>query len=240
MTLRPFTVILPAAGSGTRFGGDKLLADLCGKCVLARTVGLFVHRPDTAAIVIATAPDRFATYRDAIDPSRLPLPIHFTPGGIERWDTVYNALCTPLISTEFVAIHDAARPLTPTDVIDAAFAAAMRHGAALPTMPEPATLKAVASTNTGVWVNRTVDRRGIHQAQTPQCFRTALLRDAFKLLIDRQMTAGLTDDAQVAELAGHSPCAAAGSSLNIKITHAEDMRLAEAIYRIQHPTAAVK
>ncbi len=240
MNVAPFTVILPAAGNGKRFGGDKLLADLCGRSVLARTVELFAQHADVDTMVIATAPDRFAAYRDAIDPGRFRMPIRFTPGGIERWDTVHNALCLPLVRTEFVAIHDAARPLTPANVIDAAFQAAMRHGAALPTVPEPATLKAVAAGDTGQWISRTVDRRGIHQAQTPQCFRTELLRDAYKTLIARGLTANLTDDAQVTEFAGIPTLATAGSSLNIKITHAEDMMMAQAIYRVQHQSPAAR
>ncbi len=240
MDLAPFTIILPAAGSGTRFGSDKLLADLCGKSVLARTVELFALRADAAAIVIATTPDRFETYRDDINPSRFRMPIHFTPGGVERWDTVYNALKLPLIRSEFVAIHDAARPLTPVSVIDAAFHGAMQHGAALPTVPEPATLKSLTADDAGQWVSRTVDRRGIHQAQTPQCFRTRLLRDAFATLIARHLTADLTDDAQVTELAGIPTLATAGSTVNIKITRSEDMLLAQAIYQVQCAAPSIK
>lgn len=239
MDLAPFTIILPAAGCGTRFGSDKLLADLCGKSVLARTVELFALRADAAAIVIATTPDRFATYRDAISPNRFRMPIHFTPGGVERWDTVYNALKLPLIQSDFVAIHDAARPLTPVSVIDAAFHGAMQHGAALPTVPEPATLKSLAASDTEQWVSRTVDRRGIHQAQTPQCFRTRLLRDAFESLIAHHLTADLTDDAQVAERAGIPTLATAGSTMNIKITRTEDMLLAQAIYQAQFAVPSI-
>ncbi len=237
MKKSPFTVVLPAAGSGNRFGGDKLLADLCGRTVLARTVELFASRSDVAALVIATNPDRFAAYRATVSPDRFGVPIHFTPGGVERWDTVYNALSSPIVSTDFVAIHDAARPLTPHAVIDAAFSAALTHGTALPAVPEPATLKAVDTDGVEKRVLRTVDRRRLYQAQTPQCFRTQLLRDAFAMLIARGQTAEITDDAQVAELAGISVVVTAGSNLNVKITHSEDMLLARAIYNMQHADA---
>ena len=235
----PFTVILPAAGSGSRFGGDKLLADLCGKTVLSRTVELFASRPDVEALVIATSPDRFAVYRSAASPERVGVPVHFTPGGVERWDTVYNALSSPAITTDLVAIHDAARPLTPCAVIDAAFSTALTHGTALPAVPEPATLKTVDTNGADRRVLHTVDRRRIYQAQTPQCFRTQLLREAFALLIARGQTAEITDDAQVAELAGISVAVTTGSNLNVKITHLEDMLLARAIYNMQHADAAV-
>ncbi len=237
MKKSPFSVILPAAGSGNRFGGDKLLADLCGRTVLARTVELFASRPDVEALVIATNPDRFSAYRTAVSPERFRVPIHFTSGGVERWDTVYNALSSPMVSTDFVAIHDAARPLTPHAVIDAAFSAALTHGTALPAVPEPATLKTVDTHGADRRVLRTVDRRRLYQAQTPQCFRTQLLRDAFAMLIARGQTAEITDDAQVAELAEISVVVAAGSNLNVKITHSEDMLLARAIYNMQHADA---
>ncbi|MGC8560884.1 MAG: 2-C-methyl-D-erythritol 4-phosphate cytidylyltransferase [Phycisphaerae bacterium] len=239
MKTSPFTVILPAAGSGNRFGGDKLLADLCGRTVLARTVELFASRPDVAALVIATSPDRFSAYRSAASPERFGVAVHFTPGGVERWDTVYNALSSSAVSTELVAIHDAARPLTPHTVIDAAFSAALEHGSALPAVPEPATLKAVDTDGVEKRVSRTVDRRRLYQAQTPQCFRTQLLRDAFATLIARGQTAEITDDAQVAELAGISVVVTTGSNLNVKITHSEDMLLARAIYKMQHADAGI-
>ena len=232
-----FSVILPAAGSGNRFGGDKLLADLCGRTVLARTVELFASRPDVEALVIATNPDRFSAYRSAAGPERFGVPIHFTSGGVERWDTVYNALSSPMVSTDFVAIHDAARPLTPRAVIDTAFSVALTHGTALPAVPEPATLKTVDTHDADRRVLHTVDRSRVYQAQTPQCFRTRLLRDAFAMLIDRKQTAEITDDAQVAELAGIPVVVTTGSNLNIKITHSEDMLLARAIYGMQHADA---
>jgi 2-C-methyl-D-erythritol 4-phosphate cytidylyltransferase len=232
-----FSVILPAAGSGKRFGGDKLLADLCGRSVLARTVELFSSRSDVTAILIATHPDRVSVYRAAIEPERLRVPIHFAPGGVERWDTVYNAVSSPAVATEFVAIHDAARPLTPSEVIEAAFEATALYGAALPCMPEPATLKEVGDGDGGKQVRRTVDRRSLYQAQTPQCFRTSLLREAFAKLIAGGRADQVTDDAQVAELAEMPVFITAGSNLNIKITHPEDMLLARAVYRIEHPAA---
>lgn len=210
------------------------MADLAGRSVLLHAVGLFANRPDVARVVIATSADRLEIYRAAIAAHRFSAEIVLTFGGEERWGTVHCALAPSLVSTEFVAIHDAARPVTPRAVIDAAFAGAIQCGAAIPVMAEPATLKRI---NTSGMVEGTLDRRGIFQAQTPQCFRTQALRDAFTELIAGGQCAAITDDAQVAEAAGIPILATAGSNLNIKLTHAEDLSLARAILEMGHAMA---
>src|SRR5215212_9769488 len=107
-----FGVILPAAGSGTRFGGgDKLLLELGGKTVLQRSLGLFLDRPEVVCIVVVTGADRIGPYREHLgNPSR----VDFVMGGAERWESVMNGLrhLAGLASPPtFVAVHDAARPL---------------------------------------------------------------------------------------------------------------------------------
>ncbi len=129
---------------------------------------------------------------------------------------------------KFVAIHDAARPLTPVEVIDAAFAGAVRVGGSVPVVAEPATLKRVGADGN---LAETVSRAGLFQAQTPQCFARAKLVAAFETLGKRGELDGLTDDAQVFEKIGHAVAATAGSAVNLKITTAEDVGLAEAVLR---------
>ncbi|MCL2641283.1 MAG: 2-C-methyl-D-erythritol 4-phosphate cytidylyltransferase [Phycisphaerales bacterium] len=230
-TNNSFGIVLPAAGSGTRFGGgDKLLMDLAGKTVLERSVELFAKRENVRNIVIVTSPDRFEPYRrqlsDIVPAERLAL----VPGGRERWESVLFGLrhLAKLPSPpKFVAIHDAARPLTPASVIDHAFRTTESHGAALPCIAEPATLKKVTPDNL---VRDTIDRRGLFQAQTPQCFRlTTLLIGYEKLLAADQLT-DVTDDAQVFERINEPVPITPGDTLNIKITTANDLALARAIW----------
>jgi 2-C-methyl-D-erythritol 4-phosphate cytidylyltransferase len=227
MSQRNFTVILPAAGKSNRFGGgDKLLSDINGSSVLQRAVTLFASRSDVFCIVIAAPPDRHDAYRRHLEPVLKSTKLGLVQGGSERWESVYNALISSHVQTDYVAVHDAARPLTPKKLIDAVFSAAVEHGAALPLLPEPATLKKMGAD--GV-VLQTVDRAGLFQAQTPQCFGAGILRDAFERLIHEKRITMVTDDAQVVEWTGGRVIGVPGSAANIKITTPDDLILARAL-----------
>ncbi len=227
MANEKFSVVFPAAGSGTRFGsGDKLLTDLGGRSVLQRSVGIFAQRHDVSQIVVATAPDRFEYYRDHLAATVGAKVLTLVAGGAERWASVYEGIMALMPGISFVAIHDAARPLTPQSVIDAAFAAARLYGAAVPCLAEPCTLKRMAPDGT---VATTVDRQGLYQAQTPQCFKVGLLRSAFEKLLACASMPAITDDAQVCELASLPVYLTAGSSRNLKLTTAEDLPVLNAL-----------
>jgi 2-C-methyl-D-erythritol 4-phosphate cytidylyltransferase len=244
-----FAVLLPAAGSGSRFnasrgaatpiaqnaaesgGGaaDKLLHDVRGKSVLRRAVALFATRNDVDIVLIVTSPDRFDAYRDHLCHDIDPAKLHFTPGGRERWESVLlglRHLASLPNAPAYVAIHDAARPLTPAHVIDEAFRTTVGRGAALPAVPEPATLKRRSRDGT---VADTVPRADLFQAQTPQCFDFAKLLAAYEALLAQNLLADVTDDAQVFERASLPVPITSGSPLNLKITTPEDLALARAL-----------
>jgi 2-C-methyl-D-erythritol 4-phosphate cytidylyltransferase len=225
--MEDFSVILPAAGSGSRFGGgDKLLTEIGGKSVLRRSFELFAWRKDVARIVIVTAAERMEGYREHLgNPGRLSM----VAGGSERWESVVNGLRF-LAGGEgvprFVGIHDAARPLCPQEVIDEAFESTRKRGAGLPCIPEPATLKRRGADGT---VAETVDRKGLFQAQTPQCFELTTLLAGYEQLVRGNGAGDLTDDAQVYERMGLAVPMTAGSGRNLKMTTAGDVELARAI-----------
>jgi 2-C-methyl-D-erythritol 4-phosphate cytidylyltransferase len=232
---RPFAVLLPAAGSGSRFAsgggsGDKLLIDIAGQSVLQRSVSLFAKRTDVELVMIVTAIDRFDAYEEhlltanTIEQERL----HFVEGGRERWESVLfglRALAARKGGHPYVAIHDAARPLTPAEVIEEAFRTTVERGAALPCVAEPATLKRRGEDGC---VKETVDRRGLFQAQTPQCFELGKLLSAYEKLLFSNQMADLTDDAQVYERMGWPVPITNGASINVKITTAGDVAFARA------------
>ena len=234
-----FSVIFPAAGTGSRFGrGDKLMTDIGGTTVLRRSVALFTGRADVLELLVVTAPERFDTYRELLANIPAGKPLRLVAGGTARWESVLHGLRAASIKSKYVAIHDAARPLTPAAVIDAAFAAARLVGAGVPVVAEPATLKRVNDSN---HIVGTVSRVGIFQAQTPQCFGRQTLLTAYEKLLNAGLLQDITDDATVFELAGLPVAATPGSPMNIKLTTSEDLLLAEALARVtQSPTAPLE
>jgi 2-C-methyl-D-erythritol 4-phosphate cytidylyltransferase len=125
---------------------------------------------------------------------------------------------------EFVAVHDAARPCLTPELVDAVFAAAKEHGAALPGIPVSDTLKRVGADHVAT---ETVSRAGLYSVQTPQVFRRELLLRAYanRARIGEEVT----DDAQLVEAIGHPCFVVDGSRWNIKITTRDDLRLASAV-----------
>jgi 2-C-methyl-D-erythritol 4-phosphate cytidylyltransferase len=122
---------------------------------------------------------------------------------------------------EFVVIHDGARPFAPTALVERVLAEAQRHGAAIAATPVQDTVKRATA---GLFLDGTVDRRGLWLAQTPQAFSVALLREAHAMARDSRLAA--TDDAALVEALGHPVRVVPGSRINFKITTREDLALA--------------
>ena len=222
-----FAVILPAAGRSTRFGDSKqkkIYAELEGRAVWLRAAEPFVNRDDVAQIVMAIASEDREIFERRYRPSVAFMNIKIIEGGEERCDTVARALEVIEPACEYIAIHDAARPCLSTPLIDAVFEAARAHGAALLATPVAETIKRA---RVGQFSSETVPREGLYLAQTPQAFERSLLCKAYA---QRSQIAGhVTDDCQLVEALGHHCAIVQGSALNIKITTAQDLKLAAAI-----------
>src|SRR4051812_738307 len=160
MSLPRFTLILPAGGSSSRFGSNKLLAMLAGEPVIARSLAGFLDIPSLARVVIACSQPnliRQACVR-AIDRfERAGIAVDFAPGGPTRAESVGSALKAAPADVEWAAIHDAARPLISRDLIEQTLASAVEHGAATPALPVPLTIKEAAGPLPAK-VNRTLPR----------------------------------------------------------------------------------
>jgi 2-C-methyl-D-erythritol 4-phosphate cytidylyltransferase len=222
-------VIIPAAGKSARFGGreKKPFASLDGRPVWLRATELFWTRDDVAKVYLVIAPQDREEFRTRFGHLIAFANAEVVDGGAERFDSVASALERVADSVEFVAIHDAVRPLTPNGVIDSVFAMARKHGAALPAIPVADTLKQVdPATNR---IAATVPRDGLSQAQTPQVFRRDWIVEAYA----RRATlpGPITDDAQLVEALGHPVAVVPGSPLNFKITRKDDLDLAEAVLK---------
>lgn len=222
--------IIPAAGSGSRLGGQipKQFLEIDGATILAHTISRFVECDDIGAIAIALPADRMDEFRARNRGVRVIKPIYYVSGGTERSDSILNALeAVAELNPEIVAVHDAVRPFVTPAQISAVIAKAKEIGAAILALPATDTIKEVEN---GL-IERTIDRRRIWRAQTPQAFRYELLIQANK----EARAAGLpstltTDDSLLVERLGVPVAVVEGSPNNIKITTPEDLILAEKLF----------
>jgi 2-C-methyl-D-erythritol 4-phosphate cytidylyltransferase len=218
--MQTLAVILPAAGSSTRFGRNKLIEPLNGVPVFARALQAFLDHPQAALVIVATNDPAILRLVERIKSDR----VRTCPGGATRAHSVQTALRATPASIEWIAVHDAARPLVSKDLIDQTLAAAIQHGAAVPALPVSLTIKQ-ATGPLPAKVQRTVPRHELWAMQTPQiAHRTDLLHGFEQCPIPLDQ---ITDDVQLLELQGKEVWLVPGSERNLKITTETDLRLAE-------------
>jgi 2-C-methyl-D-erythritol 4-phosphate cytidylyltransferase len=219
-------VILPAAGSSSRFGGreKKPFVSLGGRAVWLRSAELFWTRDDVSRVYVVISPDDRELFEMRFRAALVFANGTVVEGGAERFESVANALKLIPEDVEFVAVHDAVRPLCTPEQVNAVFAAAQQHGAAMLAVPVADTLKRVDDANR---ITATVPRAGLWAAQTPQVFRRDWLVEAYARR--GEVTVPITDDAQLLEALGRTVVAVPGSPVNFKITTQQDLELAEAV-----------
>ena len=207
-------VIIPAAGSGSRFGGEipKQFRQLAGQPVLLNTISRFFTVEEVTQIVVAVAEPLLGNVKQTDR-------VRFVAGGTTRQQSVTNAFHGVDGEFELVAVHDAVRPFFRLATFRTLLDAAREHGAALPVMPVTDTIHELRD---GA-IARTLDRATLGAAQTPQCFRFDVLKDILK-----RADADTTDEAALAARLGYRVQTIPGDPHNIKITHPDDLALAEA------------
>ncbi len=221
------TAIIAAGGRGLRFGGGspKQLLEVGGRAILERSVAAFLAHPAVNEVVVALpqplTDDPPAYLRGAGKPLRI------VSGGARRQDSVANAFRAADAASDVIVIHDAARPFASADLIGRTIAAAAESGAAVAAVQARDTVKRTddGPFDAGHFVRETIARETIYLAQTPQAFRRDVLNDALAQTIDA------TDEATLAERAGHAVRIVEGEASNLKITTRADLVLAEAIAR---------
>jgi len=223
-----FSVIVPAAGSSTRFGGrvNKLLQDLRGLPVLTRTLGQYALRADVAEIVVASWDRESAGQCIAKLDEPLRKKVRLCDGGTCRAGSVREGLKAGSQEIQWVAVHDAARPLVSQSVIDRTFAAAIQHGVAAAAMPMSLTIKQAIGPLPAP-VMKTLPREQLWAMQTPQAMRRADLSEAFdKCPLPLEQ---VTDDVQLLELAERQVWLVLGDEKNLKITTPLDLQIAQTL-----------
>ena len=220
------TAIIPAAGIGARMHTDraKQMLELDGMPVIVHTLKRFQACEAVDQVILVLQPNLTSEVLGLISRYNLTKIARVVGGGDERQDSVYRGLQVVREETAgIIVVHDAVRPFVKPEEIRAVIERAASAGAALMALAATDTIKQVKSGRVG----RTLDRRRIYYAQTPQAFRFSVLRDAF----ERAYAEGFcgTDESQLVERLGQRVSVVEGSPFNIKITRPFDLRLAEVI-----------
>lgn len=217
-------VLIPAAGSGSRMGGElpKQYLPLLGKPLIHHTLSIFCSHPAIARVHVVLSPDDacwqrhdFSDLGDKLEVLRC--------GGTTRAETVLNglvALSGQVTLEDWILVHDAARPCLSGDLLDRLLEELQDDEVGgLLAVPVADTLKREGADRR---VARTEPREGLWRAQTPQMFRYGLLREALQAM----GTAAPTDEAQAVEFLGHAPKLVPGDGHNLKVTYPEDLAMA--------------
>lgn len=212
--------LIPAAGRGERFGKgyNKVFAEIAGKPILAHTLSVFESCDAVSEIIIVTGKDDMEAVGKLVDRFHFNKVTHIVAGGDQRQDSVFQGL--QKVTSEIVAIHDAARPMVTCDIIERSIREAEKSGACVAAVPVIDTIKKAK----GAKVTGTVNRADLYCIQTPQTFKTKLINKAYQAAFADGVYA--TDDAALVERFGESVAIVQGSYDNIKITTPSDIELA--------------
>ena len=211
------SAIIAAGGRGSRFGSaqPKQLLTLGGAPILKRTVDVFLQGYPFDEVIVALPEELAANPPSYLDD------VMVVAGGARRQDSVANAFRHVAPSSQVIVIHDAARPLVTAALIERTVDAAYAHGAAIAALQARDTVKRGDASRI---IRDTLPREEIFLAQTPQAFRVGVLRDALALA---SSATDATDEAMLAEQAGHHVHLVDGDPRNLKITTPEDLEVAE-------------
>lgn len=215
--------VVPAAGSSTRMGQDKLLLPLDGVPVILRTLRALDNCPHIAEIVVVTREDLIVPISGLCKDAALSKVRKVVRGGATRTHSVLAGVEELSRGIELAAIHDGARPLVSPEVLDAVISRADQCGAAAPAVPLKDTIKVARD---GL-VERTPDRSVLYAVQTPQVFQRDLIRTALVKALEQG--AALTDDCSAVERLGIGVALTQGDYCNLKLTTPEDLAVAEAL-----------
>ena len=228
-------VIIPAAGTGKRIQSAKKAAvgkaflSINGNPIIFYTLNKFIRLPRLNEIIIAVnkndwmyANKLIKRYKAGLSGKERNIEIKVVKGGKERVNSVGNALNKVKKESEIILIHDAARPMVKTEDIIKLVKSVRKYNAAILAVPVVDTIKEVSEK---MFVRRTIPRKILWAAQTPQGFRKDILLKAYQWVSMR----GITDDASLAEKLGGRAKIVQGSYDNIKITTPADMAFAEQV-----------
>ncbi|MEO0068388.1 MAG: 2-C-methyl-D-erythritol 4-phosphate cytidylyltransferase [candidate division WOR-3 bacterium] len=214
--------IIVAAGRGKRFGGLKQFATVKKRPLLFYSLKAFETCPEVKGYVVVTNPSKIRNVRQMIKTYRFKKALAVVNGGRQRMDSVEQGLFA-LPEEGYVAVHDGARPMLKPEMLALGFRAVRKYPAVAFGIPVTDTLKETIKGR----IVKTVDRTGLVAIQTPQLFLLSLLRRAYAQARNQGLVA--TDECQLIENLNISPRLLLGSTLNIKVTTKDDLKICEAL-----------
>jgi len=220
--------LIPAAGTGSRIGGSraKQFLELGGIPIIIHTLRRFEDCESIHQTVVVLPAEDVSGFLELATKYKIRKIVRVVAGGSERQESVskgLHAITSP--KAEIVVVHDGVRPFVTIAQIIETVEKASEVGAAIVALPVTDTVKEV---DDGL-IARTLDRKRIYLAQTPQAFRIDLLREAHRKAAEANLLA--TDDAALVERLGASVAVVEGTAQNIKITRKSDLALAEMILK---------
>lgn len=227
--MKKYTAVVLAAGAGKRMNTKvhKQYLEVAGKPLLYYTLKAFEESRVDDIVLVTGAGEELYCRREIVEKYGFHKIKAVTAGGKERYHSVYQGLLAAE-GTDYVLIHDGARPLVEQAVIERSMESVEKYQACAVGMPVKDTIKIVDGE---LFAKGTPDRSNLWQVQTPQTFSYALIREAYCKML-QQEDAVITDDAMVVERMTSVPVKLIeGSYRNIKITTPEDLLLMEAYLR---------
>ncbi len=218
-------VIIVAAGTGSRMNSDlpKQFLNLNGLPVIMHTINRFFHSATISEVILVISETMESFWNELCLKHQFSLPIHITFGGNTRFESVKNGIeyiqqNFDIGPKDYIAVHDGARPIVPDTLINRAFEGAYTHQAIVLAQKSIESVRLGASLS-----NKACDRDQVWLIQTPQVFHGELLLQAYQQNEDPLFT----DDASVIEKMGKHITMIEGDSKNIKITHPQDLQIAQ-------------
>ncbi|MBD5133052.1 MAG: 2-C-methyl-D-erythritol 4-phosphate cytidylyltransferase [Clostridiales bacterium] len=217
------SAVVVAAGSSTRMGFDKVLAQVGGVPVIVRCLEAFQQAPGVAEVVVVTREELVPDVARLCQDFGLTKVAKVIRGGDTRVQSARMGTLECSRKAPLIAIHDGARPFVTAQVIEDAIAQGLVSGAAAPAVPVKDTVKAA---HDGI-VERTLEREDLYAVQTPQVFDGDLIRAALQKALDDG--AQITDDCAAVERLGMKVVLTQGDERNIKLTTPTDLLIGEAL-----------
>ncbi len=220
---KTYTIVV-AGGKGSRMNTElpKQFMEIAGLPILMHTINKIISAIPSTQIIVALPPNDILVWENLCKTHNFNIAHHISEGGNERFYSVKNALQLIKDNNSITGIHDGVRPFVSEEVIRNVYDAAQRKGAAIPVVPLNESIRKTEAAHSVA-----LNRNDYKIVQTPQCFRTDILLNAYK----QNFCTDFTDDASVVEKTGQKITLVEGNKENIKITTPHDLLFAEALMK---------